>query len=104
MSVLMAALGAVAAAVGTGILVARCVRAPSVFAVAAAFAMFALGVGLGAQTLGALMGYGQLTFRAMELGAQVLAPLALCIAVSELAGRSVPPRFAARLAVSAVAV
>ena len=40
----------------------------------------------------------------MELGAQAIAPLALCLGLVELIGRSVPARFAMRLAVSAIGV
>lgn len=103
-SLLVAALGAVVAAVGTGVLAARCARTPGLGLVAWTVAAFALAVALGAQTLGYLAGYSALIFRAMELGAQVLAPLALCLGLGEVVGRSMPGRFAMRLAVSALAI
>jgi quinol monooxygenase YgiN len=103
-SLIVVALGAVAAAVGTGALTARCVRTPRIFLVAWTLAVFGLAVALAAQALGYLSGYSDLMFRSMELGAQALAPLGLCLGLVELIGRSVPGRFVMRLAVSAIGV
>jgi quinol monooxygenase YgiN len=98
------ALGTVIAAAGTGALTARCVRAPRLFVGLSAAVLFALTVGLGAQALGYLSGYGQVAFRAMELGAQVVALLGLSLVLVEILGKSVPARFAMRLAVAAIGI
>src|SRR5580658_7561140 len=96
-------LGALVAAVGTGVLAARSTAAPKIYFVAWTVALFGLAIGLGAATLGYLAGYGDVIFRVMELGAQLLAPLSLCLALAETAGRGLPARFAMRLAVSGLA-
>ena len=103
-ALIVVALGAVAAAVGTGVLAARSTSSPRVYSVAWTIALFGLAVGLGATTLGYLAGYGALIFRAMELGAQMIAPLSLCLALVEMLGRRLGARFAMRLAVSGIAV
>ena len=103
-SLILVAAGAVAAAVGTGVLTARCSRTPRVFLVAWTVAIFGLAVALAAQALGYLAGFSDPVFRAVEIGAQAIAPLALCLGLVELIGRSVPARFAMRLAVSAIGV
>ncbi len=100
-SLIVVSLGAVAAALGTGLLAARCARAPRSFQIAWTVALFGLTVALGAQALGYIGGYTGTIFRAMELGGQALAPLALCLGLTELLGRSVPARFAMRLGVCA---
>src|ERR1022692_1043622 len=103
-SLIVVSLGAVVAALGTGVLTARLVRTPRIYLVAWTLALFGLAVSFGAQILGYLTGYSELMFRAMEIGAQVIAPLALCLGLTEVLGRSVPARFAMRLAVSAIGV
>jgi quinol monooxygenase YgiN len=96
--------GAVAAAAGTGMLAARGSRQPRVYFAAWTVALFGLAIGLAATTLGYLAGFGSLTFRVMELGAQLIAPLSLCIALCEIVGRSLAARFAMRLAVAGLTV
>src|SRR5215469_1064795 len=103
-SLIVSAVGAVAAAVGTGVLTARCARTPRLFLIAWTAAVFALAIALGAQTLGYLSAYTAVIFRCMGIGAQALAPLALSLGLVELIGRSVPARFLMRLAVSATGV
>jgi len=103
-ALIVVALGAVVAAVGTGVLAGRTSRAPRIYSIAWTVAVFGLAVGLGAATLGYLVGYGHLLFRAMELGAQLIAPLSLCLALVELAGRRLPARFAMRLAIGGIAI
>src|SRR5215813_13800375 len=103
-SLIVVALGAVISAVGTGALTARCVRTPRIFLAVWTLAVFGLAVALAAQSLGYLSGYSDLIFRAMELGAQAVAPLGLSLGLVELIGRSVAGRFAMRLAVSAIGV
>ncbi len=56
-SLIVVALGAVVAAVGTGVLAARCARTPRIFLVAWTLAVFGLAVSLAAQALGDLAGY-----------------------------------------------
>jgi quinol monooxygenase YgiN len=101
---LVAIVGALAAAAGTGMLIARCLRVPNAALVAWTVAILALTIALGAQALGYGIGYGEISFRAMELGAQLIAPLALALGLAELAGKSLTARFAARLLLSAVAI
>src|SRR5260370_9124489 len=103
-ALIVVALGAVIAAVGTGMIAARSSRRPRMYLIAWAVALFGLAIGLGATTLGYLAGYSALIFRAMEIGAQLITPLALCVALVEIAGQSLPARFAIRLLVSAIAV
>jgi quinol monooxygenase YgiN len=102
---LLAAIGgAVIAASGTGVIAARSVRAPSVCVVAWTAALLGLAVSLAAQTVGYGIGFDQISFRAMELGAQVVAPLGLALGLAEIAGKKLPARFAARLVLGAVAL
>jgi quinol monooxygenase YgiN len=93
----VAIVGALVAAAGTGVLGARCLRAPTTALIAYTAALLMLTVSLGAQALGYEMGFGGITFRAMEIGAQVLAPIALAIGLAEVAGKTIVSRFAARL-------
>ena len=101
---LVAIVGALIAAVGTGVLVSRCLRAPNAVLVAWTVAIFGLTVSLAAQAVGYELGFGPIAFRAMEIGAQVLAPLALAFGLTELAGKTIISRFAARLILTAVAI
>jgi len=103
-SLLLVSLCAVAAAVGTAGLTARCSRAPSLFLGAWTVALFALTVALAALALGYLTGFGALIFRAADITAQAIAPLAICLGLAELIGRSIVVRFLMRLAVSAIGV
>jgi quinol monooxygenase YgiN len=103
-ALIVVGLGAVAAAVGTGVLTARATQMTRIYFLAWTAALFGLAIGLGATTLGYLAGFGGLTFRVMELGTQLLAPLSLCLAMVETSGRGLPARFAMRLAVSGLGV
>jgi quinol monooxygenase YgiN len=103
-ALIVVALGAVVAAVGTGVLAARCARTPRGFLIAWTVAVFGLAVALAAQVLGYLGGYSDPMFRAMELGAQAIAPLALSLGLIELIAWGLPGRFAMRLAVAAIGV
>jgi quinol monooxygenase YgiN len=96
-SLVVAGVGAVVAAIGVGMLMARCMRAPRGDLIAWLIALLGLLISLGAQALGYLMGFSDVSFRAMEIGAQLIAPLALVMGLSELVARSVPGRFASRL-------
>jgi quinol monooxygenase YgiN len=101
---LAAAAGALIAAVGTGLLAARCLRAPGAALVAWTVALFGLTVALAAQAVGYHAGFGPVAFRAMVIGAQVLAPLALALGLAEVAGKSLITRFAARLLLTALGI
>ena len=101
---LAAIVGALIGAAGTGLLVAKCLRAPNAALVAWTVALFGLTVALGAQALGFEIGFGPIAFRAMEIGAQVLAPLALALGLAELAGKSIITRFSARLLLTAMGI
>jgi quinol monooxygenase YgiN len=103
-SLLAAAAGVVLALAGTIALVIRCVRMPRADLIAWTWSMFGLAVALGAQADGFALGFGPTTFRAVQLGAQVIAALGLALGLAEVAARSLPVRFAARLAVSALGV
>jgi quinol monooxygenase YgiN len=99
-----AAVGALAALVFTGLLARRCIRTPRMATVALLFAAAGLTVALGAQAGGYDRGFDQTTFRAVQLGAQLIAPLALTWALAELAGKSMGARFASRLVLGAMTV
>jgi quinol monooxygenase YgiN len=101
---LVAIVGALVAAAGTGVLGARCLRAPGPALIAFTAALLMLTVSLGAQALGFEIGFGPHTFRAMEIGAQVLAPLALAVGLAEVAGKTIVSRFAARLVLTGLGV
>ena len=99
-----AAVGALAALVFAGLLARRCIRAPRLATVALLLAVAALTMALGAQAVGYYHGFGESTFRAVQIGAQLVAPLALTWALAELTGKSMGARFASRLALGAVTV
>src|ERR1019366_51863 len=101
---LVAFLGGIVAAAGTVMLAIRFCRAPRIVLAAWALAALGLAVSLGAQALGYHGTFGPGTFRAMQLSAQVLAPLALCLGLAEVAGRTLAARFAARLLLPALAL
>jgi quinol monooxygenase YgiN len=103
-SLIAALVGAVVALGGTIMLVIRCVRLPRGDLIAWTCAMFGLAVALVAQSAGFAVGFGSLTFRAVQLGAQVVAVLGLALGLAEVAARTPAVRFAARLAVSALGV
>jgi quinol monooxygenase YgiN len=99
-----AAVGALAALVFAGLLARRCIRAPRLATVALLVATAALTVALGAQAGGYYHGFDETTFRAVQIGAQLVAPLAFTWALAELTGKSMGARFASRLALGAVTV
>src|SRR5260370_17643013 len=101
---LVAIVGSLAAAAGTGVLVSRCLRVPNAALVAWTVALVGLTIALAAQALGYGIGFGSISFRAMEVGAQLIAPLALALGLAELAGKTITARFAARLLLTAVAI
>src|SRR5215469_998469 len=72
--------------------------------VALFFATTGLIVALAAQAVGYDRGFSQTTFRAVQIGAQLIAPLALTWALAELTGKSLGSRFTARLGLGALTV
>jgi len=103
-SVVAALACAVFAAVGTGVLVGRSIRVPRLDLVAWACALLALAVALGAQAYGMYRGYGSGTFRAVQFGAQLIAPLWLAWGLTELTAKSGITRFGAKLITMALTV
>ena len=99
-----AAVGAIASLVFTGMLVRRCIRVPRMATVALFFATAGLTVALAALALGYQRGFSPATFRAVQLGAQLVAPLSLTWALAELTGKSLGSRFTARLGLAALTV
>ncbi len=101
---LVAIVGSLGAAAGTGVLAARYLRVPNAALAAWTVALVGLTVALGAQALGYGIGFGPISFRAMELGAQLIAPIGLALGLAELVGKTITARFAARLLLTAVAI
>jgi quinol monooxygenase YgiN len=103
-SLVVSAVGAIVAAVGSGVLLARCFREPRGDLVAWSLAMLGLLVSLGSQALGHVSGFDPDMFRGMEVGGQVIAPLALILGMSEVAAKKTAVRFCARLYIPALAI
>jgi quinol monooxygenase YgiN len=103
-SLVISGLGAVVAAIGGGVLLARCFRQPRSDLIALSVALIGLLISLGSQALGYLDGFDSAMFRAMELGGQVIAPLALVLALAQVGARSAPVRFCARLYIPSLAI
>jgi quinol monooxygenase YgiN len=101
-SLIASGIGAIVAAIGGGVLLARCFRQPRSDLIAFSIALLGLLISLGSQALGYLDGFDAAMFRAMELGGQVIAPLALILGLSEIAARSGAVRFCARLYIPAL--
>jgi quinol monooxygenase YgiN len=96
-SFLGALAGTVAALAGAGLLVRLLARAQRLDLVAWVIALAGLAMSLAAQAVGYHRGFGPTTFRAAQLGAALIAPLALCWGMTELVARKLVARFAARL-------
>jgi len=103
-SFLAAGAGAAVAAVITGILVWRFVRLPRLDQAAWVCAALGLTVALAAQALGYHRGFNPVTFRAVQVGARLVAPMALIWGLAELTAKSFVVRFAARLGLAALTV
>lgn len=95
---------AVLAAAGTGVLVGRCIRVPRIDVIAWACAVAAIAVSLGAQAVGGYNGFSSGTFRAVQVGAQLIAPLWLAWGMVELGAKSISARFGAKLVTAALTV
>ncbi len=103
-SVLVAIAGVMVAAVGTGLLGGRCIRSPRPSFIAWAIGMLALTVALLAQSIGFEAGFGPVTFRVIQLSAQLVAPVVLAWGLVELIARGPAARFGARLAAAALVI
>jgi quinol monooxygenase YgiN len=103
-SVLVAIAGVMVAAVGTGLLGGRCIRSPSPSFIAWTTGMFALTVALLAQSFGFATGFGAVTFRVIQITAQLVTPVVLAWGLVELVARGTAARFGARLAAAALIV
>jgi quinol monooxygenase YgiN len=103
-SVVAAFVCAVFAAAGTGVLVARCIRTPRMYLAGWAGGLFGLAIALGSEALGAHSGYQSASFRAVQVGALLVAPLWLAWGVAELSARSGAVRLAAKLVTGALTV
>jgi quinol monooxygenase YgiN len=101
---LAAAISALAAAVLTGILVRRCTRLPRADLIAWATGAAGLTIALAAQALGFHKGFGPTTFRAIQIGGRLIAPLALAWGLVEVTGRTFLARFGSRLVLIALIV
>jgi quinol monooxygenase YgiN len=96
--------GTVLAAVGTGLAIRLCMRQPRTDMVAWVIALAGLTIALAAQAVGYRRGFGPTTFRAAQLGAALIAPLALAWGMAELAAKGLVARFAARLSLAGLFV
>ena len=103
-AVFVAFAGALAAAVGTGVLAGRVIRAPRSFLLAWLSVLLMLAVALGAQAVGFAIGFSGATFRAVQVAGLLFAPLWMAWGLVELAGRTLPARFAARLVTATLTV
>ena len=102
--VLIGFAGVLVAAVATGVLAGRCVRQPRIYLILWTAATLGLAVALAAQSMGFASGFGLATFRAVQLPAQLLAPLWLAWGLVELVAASEAARFGMRLVSSALTV
>ena len=103
-SFLAAAAAAVIAAVITAVLVRRLARLPRLHMVAWVLAAAGTTVALAALALGFRHGFTASSFRAVQIGARLIAPMALAWGLTELVGKSFGARFAGRLALAALTV
>ena len=103
-SFLAAAAAALAAAVITGILVWRLAKLPRLHMAAWVLAAAGITIALAALALGFRHGFNASSFRAVQIGARLIAPMALAWGLTELVGKSFAARFAGRLVLAALAV
>ena len=103
-SLTVSGLGAVLAAVGGGVLLARCFRQPRGDLIAWAVALLGLLVSLGSQVLGYLTGFDAAMFRAHGAGRSGYRAAGTLLALAEVAAISAAVRFCARLYIPALAI
>ncbi|MQA94264.1 MAG: hypothetical protein GEV11_06280 [Streptosporangiales bacterium] len=102
LGVAIAFIGALVAWVAAGALIGRAFRDRRLFLLGWAGAGLGLAAALGAQAVGYVVGFGPALFRAIQIGASLLAPLWLAWGAAELVIRQIQGRFAARLLVVAL--
>ena len=103
-SVLAAIVGVMVAAADTGLVGGRCIRRPDSSFIAWTTGMVALTVALLAQSIGFTTGFDPVTFRVIQLAAQLVAPVVLAWGLVELVARGPAARFGARLVAAALIV
>jgi hypothetical protein len=103
-SVLVAIVGVMVAAVCTGLVAGRCIRSPSPSFIAWTIGMVVLTVALLAQSIGFATGFDPVTFRVIQLAAQLAAPVVLAWGLVELVARGPAARLGARLAAAALII
>ena len=103
-SVLAAIVGVMVAAADTGLVGGRCIRRPDASFVAWTTGMVSLTVALLAQSIGFTTGFDPVTFRVIQLAAQLVAPVVLAWGLVELVARGPAARFGARLVAAALIV
>src|SRR5450755_1882917 len=103
-SVLIAIAGVMVAAVGTGLLGGRCIRGPRPSFIAWTIGMSALTVALLGQSIGFATGFGAVTFRLIQITAQLVTPVVLAWGLVELVARGAAARFGARLSAAALII
>ncbi len=103
-SLVVALAGTAVAVVGLILLIRECLRQPTMSMAAWIVAAAGLTIGLAAQAVGFQRGFGATTFRAAQLGAAVVAPLALVWGMAETAARSLAGRFLARVVLAGLFV
>jgi quinol monooxygenase YgiN len=101
---IVAITGVILAAVGSGVLLSRFFRTPRGDLAAWVIGLLGLLVSLAAQVIGYVKGFDGTTFRAMELGGQVVAPMAFLAALAEVSARSALGRFCSRLYIGALGI
>jgi quinol monooxygenase YgiN len=101
---IVAITGAILAAVGSGVLLTRFFRTPRGDLAAWIIGLLGLLISLAAQVIGYVKGFDGTTFRAMELGGQVIAPMAFLAALAEVSARSALGRFCSRLYIGALGI
>src|SRR5690349_6444092 len=102
--VLIGFAGVLVAAVATGVLAGRCFRNPGIAVITWTVASLGLTIALAAQGMGFARGFDQVTFRAIQLTALLLAPLWLAWGLVELAVANDAVRFGTRLISAALTV
>lgn len=103
-SFVVAVAGALGAIVLLGLLVRRAISVPRIDLIALLVAATGITVALTAQAIGYYKGFNPISFRAIQIGARLLAPAALAWALAEMTGKNFGARFAARLALAALTV
>lgn len=103
-SFVVAVAGALVSIVLLGLLVRRTISVPRIDLIALLVAATGITAALIAQAIGYYKGFNPISFRAIQIGARLLAPAALAWALAEMTGRNFGARFAARLALAALTV